>query len=166
MGKPQRRAVRVDDYEIEPHYVSFVEAELRRYTSRRRRLANLEDDLIRGTPAEDNTGMPRPSGVGNPTMNKAMALMNNGERAHLSMWLRMVDNVYNTLPVEQRAAIRVLYFENRFTMEGAAEHLHVDRKTLWRYRNRALLAFVTELIGDYVVKVAPNVPQIRHVNPL
>jgi predicted DNA-binding protein (UPF0251 family) len=161
----RRRLVRIDDYEIEAHYVSFVEAELRRYTSRKRRLGNLEDDIIRSTSPEDNTGMPRPSGVGNPTASKALALMKNGERSHLSMWCRLVDDVYKALPIEQRAAIRILYFENQLTMEGAAMHLHIDRTTLWRHRNRALLAYATEMIGDHVVQVATNRQQSRRVNP-
>lgn len=143
--------MRVGDFVVERHYVRFVEAELRRHPHRKRRLSVLEDDLIRATPSEDLTGMPRGSGPGNPTMNQALALMRNEERAHLAMIVRRVEATFAELHPLQRDIIRLLYWDGRYTLEGALAQVPASRRTFFRKRNQALAAFVLSLVGDYAV---------------
>lgn len=143
--------MRVGDFTIERHYIRFIEAELRRHPHRKRRLSALEDDIIRATPSEDLTGMPRGSSPGNPTMNQAFALMHNEERAHLATIVRRVEAVLTDLHPLQRDIIRLLYLDGRYTPEGALAQVSVSRRTFFRRRNQALSAFVLSLVGDHAV---------------
>lgn len=143
--------MRVGDFTIERHYVRFVEAELRRHPHRKRRLSAMEDEIIRATPGEDLTGMPRGSGPGNPTMNQAFALMRNEERARLALMVRLVEVVFAELQPLQQDIIRLVYWDGRYTLEGALAKVPASRRTFFRRRNQALLAFALSLVGDHAV---------------
>lgn len=143
--------VRVGEFEVERHYLTFVESELKRHAYRKRRLRDIETSCIFGTPEEDLTGMPRGPGVGNPTLSKATALITNQERAHLSMMVMRIEEVYKTLTPLQKDIIRVLYWDGRWTVDGAIDEIKVSRRTFFRQRNGALLAFVLALVGDHAV---------------
>lgn len=141
--------VHIGEFHVERHYLRFVESELKRHPHRKRRLRDLEDDIIRATPEEDLTGMPKGSTPGNPTLNKAISLMRSEERAHLSMMVRRVEDTFTRLSPLQQDIIRLLYFDGRFTLEGVIEKVHCPRRTFFRQRNGALLAFTLTLVGDH-----------------
>lgn len=150
MGAP--KAIRIGDFEVESHYLRFVESELKRHPYRKRRLKELEDDLIRATSEEDNTGMPRGSNVSNPTLVKALALMKDDQRAHLQMQVRRVEEVYKGLTELQQRIVDLLYFGNRYTYRGVMEQLHVSRRQMYYHRNKALLDMAFAIVGDHVAK--------------
>lgn len=149
--------VRVGDYMVESYYLRFIADSLRRLPQKRRELRDLEEGVIRATPVEDLTGMPRaPETVGNPTLAAAHKLMDEheptfGRRAHLRLWLHSVDEIYRKLTTDQQQVIKLLYWDKSVTVLGAGERLNVSVPTAYRLRNHALLAFATELIGDHIL---------------
>jgi RinA family phage transcriptional activator len=145
------KTVWIDGCEVGRHYVDFIEAELKLYPTRKVRLRTLEEGIIRGTPTEDLTGMPRGGGPSNPTHNRAMALMNDQERTHLALWIRAIEEILKQITTDQQHIIRHMYFENRLKPEGVADLLNMTVPTLYRYRNRALLRFCLGMIGEHVV---------------
>lgn len=145
--------VKIGDVRVESHYLRFVADELRRYAERKRRLRELEEDVIKATPFYDNTGMPRASDVSDPTHGAALRLQDSQEptfrmRVHLRMWLRTVEDVYKRLPQEQQQVIRMLYWDKRYTIHGIATELNMSRPTVYRHRDKALFAFASHIIGE------------------
>lgn len=152
--------MRVDGIEVSRHYVTFVEGELRLYPARKRRLAYLETCIATATPHVEE-GMPKPPGVGNPTLSRAIALSQDRERAWLKAWVEAVEGVYNSLPPLQQMIIRLLYFERRLTIEGVALELGKSEKTIRDHRKQALLSFIALLtdapiIADYRKTTVPQ----------
>lgn len=139
----------VDGVEISRHYITYVEGELRLYPARKRRLAYIETCLATGAPPREE-GMPRSPGRADPTYSRAMALMHDQERLYLQGWVRMVEDTYCGLTEQQQRIIRMLYWERKLAPEGVAEELGMHRATMFRQRNRALLAFAVAMIGDHV----------------
>lgn len=144
------RPMVVDDIEVSRHYVSFVEGELRLYPARKRRLAYLETCIATATPAFEE-GMPRAPGVGNPTLSRAVALMQDQERTFLQAWVRMVEDTFHALSLEQQQVIRLMYFENRLRPEGVADELKIHFTNVYKHRNRALLAFCVTIVGEHAI---------------
>lgn len=150
----------VDGVEISRHYITYVEGELRLYPARKRRLAWLETCIATATPHRED-GMPGAPGPGNPTQSRALALMHDQERTYLLGWCRLVEETYHSLSIEQQSIIRLLYWERRLTPDGVAKELGMHRSTLFRQRNRALLAFAIAMIGDHVatnMRLSPALP--------
>lgn len=146
-----RATLTVGEHEVERHVVRFVEEELRLYSTRKQRVEFLTESIIRSTPTLE-PGMPRAPGPGNPTLSRAVALMMDQERTHLKLWVMTVEETLARLTVVQKEIIRLSYFENELTPDGVAATLKMDRATLYRHRNPALLLFCIALIGDNVVR--------------
>jgi len=144
--------LRVGQYEVERHHIRWVEAELRRYPQRVRRIAWLEE-CIATESSRPEAGMPRGGGVGDPTFSRVVAMERNRELVQLRAWRRLIESVLDGLPDDQRRVIETLYFDGRYTLDGAADALRMGRATVCRLRNRALLAFVAALIGDHAIRV-------------
>lgn len=148
----RRRAVRIGQYEVEYYHFRWVEAELRRYPDRVRRIAWLEE-CIATESGHDDDGIPKSPGVGDPTFSRVVAMERNRELHQLRAWRRTIDSVMDGLPINQRRVVETLYFDGRYTLDGAADALRMGRATVCRLRNRALLAFVATLIGDHAIRV-------------
>lgn len=155
------RPLRVDGVEVSRHYVTFVEGELRLYPARKRRLAYLETCIATATPHIEE-GMPKPPGFGNPTLNRAIALAQDQERAWLKAWVEAIEGVYNSLTPLQQMIIKLLYFERRLTVEGVALELGRDAKTIRHHRNQALLQFITLLTGAPIFTDSRKTPVQQH----
>ena len=143
----QPRVKRIAGFEVERHVLAFVEAELRQYPARKQEAARLEADLIHRTPRRE-AGMPRSGRVPDPTTASAMSLVTNRRLEWLRAWCDLVEETLNSLPNELQALIHEVYFRGDSTMAGAALSLGVDRSTLFRRRDEALLPFVAVLVGD------------------
>lgn len=154
------RPMIVDGVEISRHYITYIEGELRLYPARKRRLAWLETCIATATPSRED-GMPGAPGPGDPTHSRALALMRDQERAYLQGWCRLVEDTYHSLSIEQQSIIRMMYWERRLTPDGVAKELGMHRSTMFRQRNRALLAFAIAMIGDHVatkMRLSPALP--------
>lgn len=148
----RRRTLQIGQYEVERHHIRWVEAELRRYPQRARRIAWLEEVIATESGRADD-GMPRGSGIGDPTFSRVAAMERNRELVQLRAWRRTIDAVMDGLPDDQRRVVETLYWDGRYTLDGAADALQMGRATVCRLRNRALLAFVATLIGDHAIRV-------------
>lgn len=146
----QPRVKRIAGFEVERHVLTFVEAELRQYPARKREAARLEADLIHRTPRRE-AGMPRSGRVPDPTLASTLALVSNRRLEWLRAWCGLVEETLNTLPEGLQAVIREVYFREGSTVAGAALSLGMDRSTLFRQRDEALLPFVAVLVGDQAV---------------
>lgn len=148
-----RTILQVDGVEVERHYIRFIEDELRRHPLRKIRVRTLEDDIIRASPNFE-PGMPRGTDPGNPTMNRAVALMKDAELAHIRGMVAAVDEVLKLLSQDQREIVRHFYFEDRLKAAGIAEEMKMHIQSVYRERNRALVRFCYALIGTHTVREA------------
>lgn len=144
--------LRVGQYEVERHHIRWMEAELRRYPQRVRRIAWLEECIATESGRVDD-GTARGSGTGDPTFSRVVAMERNRELHQLRAWRKTIDGIMDGLPEDQRRVIETLYFDGRYTLDGAADALQMGRATVCRLRNKALLAFVATLIGDHAIRV-------------
>lgn len=148
--------VKVGEYRVERTYLRFVAELLRNYAEKKALLRSLEESVIKGTPSTDNAGMPRGSGPSDPTHGAALRLMDSNEpsfkaRAHLRLSINAIQEVYNHLPLVEQQIIRELHWHRTKTLLRLAEELYMTTSTLCRKRNRVLLKFAVELIGDHIL---------------
>lgn len=151
----RRKPLIVDDFAIYRHHISYVEAELRLYHLNKLRLANLEADAVLATPSIE-PGMPRPTGHGDPTPSRAADLsrltLREPEYAALRGWVQRVEDVFHHLDLEQQQIVKRLYFKGGVSPEVVAQEIGMHVATLYRQRNRALLAFSLVLIGSHAAQ--------------
>lgn len=162
------RIVRIGDVEVERHHLKWVEGELRSHEARKRRLNLLEErfggltreDIIWATPPRE-PGVPGAPGPGNPTLSKVQQIMACQEMMYLRLQVQAVEETFHSLPEDLQEVVKTVYFDGRYTMAGAAEHLHMDERTLRRHKNKALLAFVYALLGEQAVSRVRKLPDLK-----
>lgn len=148
--------IRIGDYVVENHYLRFVEAELRRHPHRKRRLRQIEKDILFGTSEDDRVGMPRGTDTSQPTQNRGIALALNREYQHLLLMVQNVEDVLNDLPDHQQKLVRHWYFERTMKWDDMLKVLGMGERTFYRHRTQVLLAFVLTLVGDHAVQAWQN----------
>lgn len=154
------QVVKIGEHRVERSYLTFMAALLQQHGLRKRILRDLEEQVIRATPAEGNQGMPRASGVSNPTHAAMERLDDDREptfraRGRLRATIRTIEEVYTILSPDQQTIIDGLYLRKDKTLVGVALAINKSQATVCRWRNEALLTFALNLIGDEILLPPP-----------
>lgn len=131
---------------LNPRVRAFIEWRLEHYREDKRTLAEYRADLMpSNTPrytAEPGGNM---SGSGRPTEELAAKLAANPYILDLERGINAMEHVLNRLPPDRLRLIDLVYWKGSYTVEGAAQVLHVSRRTAYRHINEVLTAIAAEL---------------------
>jgi DNA-directed RNA polymerase sigma subunit (sigma70/sigma32) len=135
-----------------------MEVMLRLYPSKVNRVEHLRRQvaLLPHESAGPADGMPRASGVSNPTLAKIERLETLEEEiADIEAWLKTVHAVLETLDERQGDIIKHLYLlprsQQEYTLVGLAIRLSMGQSEAYRIKDEALLEFALVLIGHEIV---------------
>jgi RinA family phage transcriptional activator len=120
----------------------YIEGELRSFRQTEKELNELKDDITLATPIKQEGHSYTP---GDPTQNKTMAILKDKKIQRMQKTVDAVRKTYNRLDSKRRRMVDEYYFANRYTTEGIACRLDVDRRTVNRWKQRVVYAVAIEL---------------------
>lgn len=123
----------------------YIEANLQDYHNIKREIA-----LIRGNVIHSSGQAPeiRGTDTSDPTARKAVTLCVDRRLEWMERFVQVVEEVYEQLDDTKREFMRLRYWSKprRLTIEGIAYEIHVDRRTITRWR-QAIIIEIAERLG-------------------
>lgn len=114
-----------------------VESELYHYYETKREIAQLREAILYGSPTlDDNVGGGKSNLPGDPTQQKAIALISSRQIEELEKIIKAIDFVVNNLPSEKRKLVELKYWTKpqMLSWDGIALNLCCSRRTAERWR--------------------------------
>lgn len=131
-------------FNLHPRVRAFIEWRLEHYREDKRTLSEYRADMMpSNTPRY--TAEPGAPGSGRPTEELAAKLAANPYILDLERGINAIEHVLTRLTPERQRLIELVYFKGSYTVEGAAQVLHVSRRTAYRHINEVLTAIAAEL---------------------
>lgn len=131
---------------LTPAEIKFVESKLYSYMDSKKAIEAWEqakEDIINETPTL-GPGMPKGSGVGRPTENKAIRLMLLEQKAERErFWVTAIEDVLEILPEEDYKLVKLKYFDQYLSNYGVAKCLNISESSFYRRRDRILWRFAS-----------------------
>lgn len=122
---------------LRPVVFKHIEAELYDYPSTKKAIKRLREEIMYGSPAEENTGGGRPSEPGRPTERMATRLLTDKRLRNLEEIVEAVDKALDQVSDECRRVIEVKYWSHkRLSWERIADECNVGRTSALRYRRQ------------------------------
>jgi RinA family phage transcriptional activator len=120
----------------------YIEGELRSFRQAEKELNELKDDITLATPIKQEGHSYTP---GDPTQSKTMAILKDKKIQRMQKTVDAIKKVYNRLDNKKRSMVDGFYFTQRYTAEGIACRLQVDKSTVNRWRQRLVYSVAIEL---------------------
>lgn len=126
------------------HIRRYCEWELRHYRENKRKLKEVEDSmmpLITTKWSEAGGG----SGVSNPTERTALKLATNTYLLQMGKTVEAIDRCYEQLEDADKKLVELVYFQNRFTIFGAAQEVGYSQTAAYKKLNDFIYLLACEL---------------------
>lgn len=132
---------------LNPRIRAFVEWRLEHYQDGKRMLAEYYADKLPSNVAAYGVeaSTPRPSGSGRPTEGLAVKIAADRYIVELERATAAIEYVTGRLSPERRQLVELVYWRGTHTPSGAADVLHISRRTAYRYINEVLTAIAAEM---------------------
>lgn len=131
---------------IEHSNFKMIEAELYCYQESKKELELMEEEILESTAYQEVAVQ---SGTtGDTTANKALKLVSSREILEVKRRLGAIEKAINILKCGDEKKLKLLemkYFERRYTDQGIANELFIDRATFYRWRNEIISLIATYL---------------------
>ena len=121
----------------------FVEGELRNYRFQAKALKEFKDNILYGTPVKQEGG--KSNLPGDPTCSKTIAMLTDRRTQKLRESVEAIEEIYRQCDNRQRRLMDEYYFDNKYTTEGIAYRLDVDRRTINRWKQKIVYAVAIKL---------------------
>lgn len=136
----------LDKCRLTKNTFKYIEGELRAYPQMRKELEAVKDDVIFTAPEPQEGHSSTP---GNPTMQKAIKINNkiysSPQLRQMQKTVDAIKKVYSRCEPQKRKIIELLYWQNRYTADGLAYQMQVDRSTIYRWRKHIVYEIAIEL---------------------
>lgn len=148
---------RYKDRDMNKGIKAYIEAELRYYHQSKKDLEEIREEIVESSPISDGTGI-KGTSISDTVAKKAIRLITNKRLKRLEETIRAIDTVLDRLDEQKHKLIEMKYWRkpNYLNDAGIAHELHIDRTTLYRWKEAILLAIAIELglIEDTNIKNA------------
>lgn len=126
----------------------LVEAELYQYRETKKEIERVRQQIMYGSPQDENTGGGRGNLPTDPTGSVATALVINKRLQNMESVVHAIETVYEKSDEHHKRLIELKYWTNpqTLTWEGIAQKLYVGRMTAFRWRNEIIYS-IAELMG-------------------
>lgn len=118
---------------------------LRRYPAIKKEYNELKNDLIPSTTAAPSGAPGASSKIKRPTEITALKLISSPYLRRLEYECNAIELVLNQLSKTDITLIDLVYWKNKYTIEGAAEALHMSRTAVNRHINSILGLLAIEM---------------------
>lgn len=131
-------------YSMSPRVKSMVEWQLEHYWQDKQNLEQFwRDSLPSATP--NYSGMPGGSEVGRNAEDTALRIISSPYVAQTERSVKAIDKVLSAANETDKRLVRLVYWQQAYTVEGAANALHMNRATAYRHLNDVLQKIALEL---------------------
>lgn len=136
----------IDKCKLTKNTVKYIEGELRAYYNNLKLIDAVKNDIIFESPIFKEG---KSYDVGNPTLTKAIRIdtriYTDKQLKRINDTVNAIKNTYNRSTKEKREILDNIYFKQRYTAEGMACRLNVDRRTVFRWRTQIVYDVAKEL---------------------
>ena len=125
-----------------------IESELYAYHDTLKEIDFLRNNIMFCKENDDeNIGGGRSSFISSPTEKIGTRLATNRKLTRLEEIANAIQKIYTRLPEEHQKLVRIKYWDRpqRYTWEGIANEMHVNRATALRWRDNIVQAISDEL---------------------
>lgn len=130
--------------------VRYVEHNLYYYHDYIREIQRLRNDILYGVKitTDENVGGGRGNLPSSPTERRTIELLTHRRLDTLERVTDAIRTVYESLTEEKKKLVQLKYWTRpqKYTWDGIAEQLHVDRTTCFRWR-KEIVAAIAKLLG-------------------
>lgn len=131
-------------YSMSPRVKSMVEWQLEHYWQDKKNLEQFwRDSLPSATP--NYSGMPGSSDVGRNAEDTALRIISSPYVAQTERSVKAIENVLSAANETDKRLVRLVYWQQAYTIEGAANVLHMNRATAYRHLNDVLQKIALEI---------------------
>ena len=131
-------------YSMPPRVKSMVEWQLEHYWQDKQNLEQFwRDSLPSATP--NYSGMPGGSAVGRNAEDTALRIISSPYVAQTERSVKAIENVLSAANETDKRLVRLVYWQQAYTVEGAAHALHIGKTTAYRHIGDILRRIALEL---------------------
>lgn len=131
-------------YSMPPRVKSMVEWQLEHYWQDKQNLEQFwRDSLPSATP--NYSGIPGGSDVGRNAEDTALRIISSPYVAQAERSVKAIEKVLSATNDIDKRLVRLVYWQQTYTVEGAANVLHMNRATAYRHLNDVLQKIALEL---------------------
>lgn len=131
-------------YSMSPRVKSMVKWQLEHYWQDKKNLEQFwRDSLPSATP--NYSGMPGGSDVGRNAEDTALRIISSPYVAQTERSVKAIENVLSAANETDKRLVCLVYWQQAYTIEGAANVLHMNRATAYRHLNDVLQKIALEI---------------------
>jgi len=134
--------VAMDKCRLNKNTIDFLEGELRAYKATKRELEELRNKILQSSPVQQEG---RNYSPGDSTGHKAIALLMDKKIKRHQRIVDAINFIYQRCETKKQTLMAEYYFERRYTQEGIAYKLGVDRSTIHRWKKQIIYALAVKL---------------------
>lgn len=133
-------------YKIPKRIKDYVKGELYNYWDNREQYDEMEKDIIDESP-EPSDGQPKGNGVGKPTENKAIRIINKTSTRRLltiESRLKAIEKVFDRLIDEDMEVVKLIFKEGKSQIYTEM-HNNISKDTYYNVMNKTIWLVAKEL---------------------
>ena len=128
-------------YKIPKHIRSYIKSELYNYEFNKKKLKQLEDDIINS--GKDNDGQPRGNQVSDTTAQKAEKLITSRSILIVTAKIRNVERALSKLDEEDRKVVELIFFKGH-NQVYAQMHDNISKDMYYDIMNKMIYLTAVE----------------------
>ena len=123
------------NYKLDAHTRSYIKKELYNYEYNKRKLAELQEEILEGSPTQD--GQPRGNTTSDTTFQKAEKLISSRSVLIVTKKLQNIDNAIAKLNQEDQKVVELIFFKGHKQVY-AQMHDGISKDTYYNVMNKII----------------------------
>ncbi len=123
------------DYKLDAHVRSYIKKELYNYEYNKRKLKELQEEILEGSPTQD--GQPRGNNTSDLTFQKAEKLISSRSILIVTRKIQNIENATSKLNKEEQERARLIFFKGHKQVY-AQMHDNISKDTYYNVMNKTI----------------------------
>ena len=123
------------NYKLDAHTRSYIKKELYNYEYNKRKLVELQEEILEGSPVQD--GQPRGNTTSDTTFQKAEKLISSRSILIVTRKIQNIENAISKLNKEEQEIARVIFFKGHKQVY-AQMHDNISKDTYYNVMNKTI----------------------------
>lgn len=123
------------DYKIDNHIRSYIKKELYNYEYNKKKLADLQEEIIESTTTAD--GQPRGNSTSDSTFQKAEKLISSRSILIVTKKIQNIENAINKLNKEEQEMAKIIFFKGHKQVY-AQMHDNITKDMYYNVMNKTI----------------------------
>ena len=123
------------DYKLDSHIKNYIKRELYNYEYNKRKLKELQEEILEGSPAND--GQPRGNTTSNTTLQKVEKLISSRSILIVTQKIQNIENAIAKLNKEDKEVAELIFFKGHKQVY-AQMHDGISKDTYYNVMNKTI----------------------------